>query len=261
MQAKRVKKGATSARKGAEGKLAPRVMAFVREYAKDPNGKQAAIRAGYAPKAAHVQASQLLSNVNVQSELAKLRGKAAAKAEITVEDIARRYLAMADADPNDLIQFRRRCCRYCYGKGHGYQWTAREYKEAMRLYPLQRIEWDERKPEYKRLHATQEPQAPDASGGMGFDPRLDPAPDCPECFGEGVESPYMQDTRKLSKEALSLYGGIEVTEKGHKVILHKKPEALNKLGEHLGMFKMKAEITGKGGGPIIIQASPTDERL
>lgn len=40
--------------------LSPRQQRFVQEYIKDLNGKQAAIRAGYAKKSAEVQASQLL---------------------------------------------------------------------------------------------------------------------------------------------------------------------------------------------------------
>jgi phage terminase small subunit len=50
--------------------LTPKQERFVLEYLKDLNGKQAAIRAGYSPKTAEVQASRLLSNVKV-SEFVK----------------------------------------------------------------------------------------------------------------------------------------------------------------------------------------------
>ena len=40
---------------------------FAAEYLVDLNGKQAAIRAGYRPKTAEVQASRLLRNVKVQT--------------------------------------------------------------------------------------------------------------------------------------------------------------------------------------------------
>lgn len=45
--------------------LSPKERAFVREYLLDENGKQAAIRAGYAPNSAEVQASRLLSKDKV----------------------------------------------------------------------------------------------------------------------------------------------------------------------------------------------------
>lgn len=55
---------------------------FISEYIKDLNATQAAIRAGYSPKTAEVQGSRLLNNVKVKSEIARLIGKATAKAEI-----------------------------------------------------------------------------------------------------------------------------------------------------------------------------------
>ena len=42
--------------------LNPRQAAFVREYLVDLNGTQAAIRAGYSPNGADVQAIRLLGN-------------------------------------------------------------------------------------------------------------------------------------------------------------------------------------------------------
>ena len=44
--------------------LNPKQKRFVSEYLIDLNAKQAAIRAGYSPKTAEVQASRLLSLVN-----------------------------------------------------------------------------------------------------------------------------------------------------------------------------------------------------
>src|SRR4051812_6766542 len=45
--------------------LAPRKAIFVAEYVKDGNGTQAAIRAGYAAKSAHVAAYRLLKDDKV----------------------------------------------------------------------------------------------------------------------------------------------------------------------------------------------------
>lgn len=46
---------------------------FCTEYVKDTNGKQAAIRAGYAERSAEMQASRLLRNDKVKQRVAELR--------------------------------------------------------------------------------------------------------------------------------------------------------------------------------------------
>lgn len=60
---------------------------FCREYMKDFNGTQAAIRAGYSKKTANEQASRLLANVNTQKFLESLKDKAAEKNEQLTQDI------------------------------------------------------------------------------------------------------------------------------------------------------------------------------
>lgn len=51
-------------------KLPPKRRLFVREYLKDFNATQAAIRAGYSPRTADVQGAQLLGNLKVREALA-----------------------------------------------------------------------------------------------------------------------------------------------------------------------------------------------
>ena len=51
--------------------LTPKQASFVAQYLIDKNGTQAAIRAGYAPKAAQEQSSRLLSNAIVRQEIDK----------------------------------------------------------------------------------------------------------------------------------------------------------------------------------------------
>jgi phage terminase small subunit len=46
----------------------------VKEYVIDLNGKQAAIRAGYSPKTAEVQASRLVKDAKVQAILESQSG-------------------------------------------------------------------------------------------------------------------------------------------------------------------------------------------
>jgi phage terminase small subunit len=67
---------ATTGRK----KVGNRREQFVREYLKDGNATQAALRAGYSPKSAHSQGARLLKNVEISARLASLERKAEEKA-------------------------------------------------------------------------------------------------------------------------------------------------------------------------------------
>lgn len=65
--------------------MTPKQQRFVEEYVIDSNGKQAAIRAGYSPKTAEVQASRLLSNAKVRETVDLARSQVSADLGITRE--------------------------------------------------------------------------------------------------------------------------------------------------------------------------------
>ena len=80
-------------------KLSLKERRFVAEYLKDQNGTQAAIRAGYSPKGADVQASRLLGKDRVASALAdKLKG-IEARSELTQEIVRDRILSLLTFKP------------------------------------------------------------------------------------------------------------------------------------------------------------------
>jgi phage terminase small subunit len=60
---------------------------FCREYMKDFNGTQAAVRAGYSKKSAGEQATRLLGNVNAQKFIKSLQEKNANKHEGLADEI------------------------------------------------------------------------------------------------------------------------------------------------------------------------------
>jgi phage terminase small subunit len=66
-------------------RLTGKQRAFVREYVKDFNGTQAAIRAGYSPKSANVIAAENLAKPSIQAELSSILNKAEASAILTYE--------------------------------------------------------------------------------------------------------------------------------------------------------------------------------
>mgnify|MGYP003627026794 FL=1 len=69
-------------------KLTAKQLKFTREYAKDGNGTQAAIRAGYSPNSADVEASRLLVNAKVGKAVAKFQEDHRLKTEVTIESLA-----------------------------------------------------------------------------------------------------------------------------------------------------------------------------
>lgn len=72
--------------------LTNKQIAFCREYVKDSNGKQAAIRAGYSVKTAEVIASQVLRLVKVKQEIGRIVSELAQKAGWSVEESQKRLL-------------------------------------------------------------------------------------------------------------------------------------------------------------------------
>lgn len=76
---------------------------FVSEYIIDLNAKQAAIRAGYSPKTAEVQASRLLSLVKVQSEITKAMSDREKRTGITQDRVLAELSAIAFAKATDYV--------------------------------------------------------------------------------------------------------------------------------------------------------------
>ena len=81
-----------------KSKLNPRQDRFVREYVKDLNGTQAAIRAGYSKKTAKQIGSKLLTHIDIQEALQKAKTRVANKLEITQEKIHAEMAKIAFSD-------------------------------------------------------------------------------------------------------------------------------------------------------------------
>lgn len=65
--------------------LTPKQQRFVDEYIIDLNGRQAAIRTGYAERSAEVTASRLLSNANISLAINKALASRSQRTEITAD--------------------------------------------------------------------------------------------------------------------------------------------------------------------------------
>lgn len=215
--------------------MTPRQALFIREYLVDLNATQAAIRAGYKAHSAEVHASRLLSKANIRRAVDTAMARRAARTDITADRVLMKLWAIANADPNELIEHRVGCCRYCWGEGNKYQRTRGEMERD-------RIKWinskEENKPDF------------DVMGGVGYHKRKPPNPECQECFGDGVGEVVVKDTRKLSPEAQALYAGVKQTKDGIEVKMKDQDAALLSTAKHIGFFKEYLELTGKDGGPV-----------
>jgi len=215
--------------------LPPRRQRFVFEFLKDLNGTQAAIRAGYSRTNAEFEASRLLADEDVQAAVKALQDERARELKLEANEVLRHLVELAIADPNELIQHRRGCCRYCHGNLFGYQRTPAEMdrdREAHQAAELER---------QRKGGQDVTPQAFDEKGGVGYDPRKPPNEDCPECFGEGVERIHLADTRDLSGPARRLYAGVKQTKDGVQILMRDQDKAIELIGRHLAMFKDKVE--------------------
>lgn len=181
------------------------------------------------PKTAQSNASYCLSKDKIRAYLAKRAKAAFDRTEEAQDKLIQLYLMQAYGDANELAEYRRESCRYCYGIDHKYQRTPNEMRRAREQYERD-LASELAKAKKDGIEAEFEPF--DEEGGVGFDPRRDPHEDCPECFGEGIGREFFKDTRKLSPAAQALYAGVKVSKEGIEiktVSREKAQEMLSKI--------------------------------
>ncbi|WP_353233356.1 terminase small subunit [Diaphorobacter ruginosibacter] len=222
--------------------LEPRQQLFVQEYLVDMNGTQAAIRAGYSVRTAHEQASRLLANGKVRLAVEEGQKKLQSKLEISAERVVKSLALIATADPRELVEVKTGCCRCCHGEGHKFQRTQREMA-------TDREQWAAKgKP----------PEDFDEAGGIGFNPLLQPHPECPNCGGDGESRTVLKDTRYLSPQAAALYAGAKQTKYGIEIQMHSQMEAWEKLAKHLGLY---AKDNLQRSDPLALRSMSDAERV
>lgn len=221
-------------------KLTAKQQRFVDEYLCDLNASAAARRAGYSEKTATAIAAENLTKPNIAAAIATAMKARSARTQIDQDRIVRELRHVLTADANGLVEYRRTCCRHCYGKDHRFQRTAGEMERAK----LEHRAFV-RKCEQEGVKQTTAEQTFDEQGGIGYDPRKPPVEDCPECFGEGYGDVFVKDTRNLSPELRSLYAGMKRTKEGLEVKMHDKTAALTLAMRHLGMLNDKLELSKK----------------
>ncbi|HFI6886786.1 terminase small subunit [Escherichia coli] len=191
---------------------------FVTEYLKDNNATRAAIRAGYSKKSAEQIGYQLLQKTSVAQAIAKQQKASIVRTIGSADEVLEQMWQLATFDANQLSQYRRGACRYCWGFGHHYQWRdAVEFEEKR----LEAVERDRREPE--------------DSGGYGYDHNRESNPACPRCNGDGIGQPYFPDTRKLPAVSRLAYSGVKVGKNGVEITAISRERMFEAVMKRLGL--------------------------
>lgn len=188
---------------------------FVAEYLKDNNATAAAARAGYSDPN---YGRQLIANPNVAQAIAQQQKESLMRTLGSADEVLAQMWRLATFDANQLSQYRRGSCRYCWGFGHQYQWRdAVEYEEK-------RIEAVERKR-----------REPEDVGGYGYDHTQEPNPECPRCNGDGIGQTFFADTRKLPTTAALAYSGVKLGKHGVEITAISRERMFEAVMKRLGL--------------------------
>lgn len=199
---------------------------------------------------AQTNGSEIFNKPAVQNEIAAvLEAQRNASAPVAnVGWLLRRYVAIATADPRELIGLKVGACRFCHGDDHAYQWREREYLEAVGKADKEYAKRSKAQTRGGVARASagepDEVEYPDVGGGFGYNATHPPHPDCPQCHGEGVERFVPRDTDNLSDQALLLYGGVKAKRDGYEIIIADQGKAHEAIGRILGAFNDKLDVSG-----------------
>jgi predicted Zn-ribbon and HTH transcriptional regulator len=192
---------------------------FVAEYMKDGNATQAAIRAGYSKKSAEQIGYQLLQKTSVAQAIAQQQKASIARTLGSADEVLAQMWQLATFDANQLSQYRRGACRYCWGFGHNYQW-----RDA--------VEFEE---ETAKVEGREGVRQPEDTGGYGYDHNREPNSACPRCNGDGIGQPYFPDTRKLPAVSRLAYSGVKVGKNGVEITAISRERMFEAVMKRLGL--------------------------
>ena len=192
---------------------------FVAEYLKDANATQAAIRAGYSKRNADKIGPELLGKTRVAQAIAQQQKASIERTLGSADEVLAQMWQLATFDANQLSQYRRGACRYCWGFGHHYQWR-------------DIVEFEE---ETAKAEGRDGARLPEDTGGYGYDHNKEPNPQCPRCNGDGIGHPYFPDTRKLPAVSRLAYSGVKVGKNGVEITAISRERMFEAVMKRLGI--------------------------
>lgn len=203
---------------------------FVGEWLSHGNACQAfrVARPDYTGIYLTTLAWQMLKKPHIQAEIKRCLAASAKKVELSVDDVMRDIKNVLAADSRDLTEYRKGACRYCHGENHLYHRTAQEERTAYIL--------------HLESEAGLKGMPFNRVGGIGYSPKADPHPECPECHGDGYMTAIGHDTRKLNEAAATLYAGTKPTAHGVEILTRSKDQARKDAAAILGMSKATLNV-------------------
>lgn len=202
-----------------DDELNPQQRAFVAEYVRCGNATQAAIKAGYSAKTANEQGARLLAKVSIAQAIAQQQKASLSRTLASADEVLAQMWELATFDANQISQYRRGSCRYCWGFGHQYQWR-------------DMVEFEEERLKAAAKEGSREPLD---TGGYGYDHTSEPNSKCPRCNGDGIGQPYFPDTRKLPAIARLAYSGVKVGKNGVEITAISRERMFEAVLKRLGL--------------------------
>lgn len=199
---------------------------FIRRFLVHQNAARAYREAGYQDGPGTRQsAHRLLTSAYVQGRLEEERQRLLEALDVTVEKVVRRFRDIAFAEIANIVGLHIGACRFCYGKGHAYQWrTVGEYRASLKQ--------TQKDPASRsRKEADGRPE-----GGYGYDANVLPSPNCPECDGEGIPRIVFKDTRLFTDSERAVFAGAVETRYGVSYRFHDQMVALHELAKRIGFY-------------------------
>lgn len=202
------------------------------------------------------RAVDLMKDSNVKALLEKMRSLAQDRGINKAADVVAEFIRIHSVDTTEIVQHRRLCCRYCYGKNHRYQWRdTDEFEEATAMY--QRAS----NPALRSKAAIKQRAegAPKDNGGYGYKFNQLPHPECPRCYGEGTPDVFIADWRTLTPLQRKAIAGVKQTKDGIEIKFRDQDGSLTNAGKMMGGFKQTFVFENPDGTPLNSPpALPTD---
>lgn len=245
-------------------KLTPKQDRFVTEYLATGNASEAYRRAYDVSRMLDTtigrNAHALIKDAKIAAEITERREATVNAAVMDRAGVVQLITEIATASAADLMRLEVRNCRHCWGAGHKFQWVSpEEYAftcaKVSDLNARAQQDWAEAIERGTRLPQPKDRPLPDDDGGYGWVKNAHPNPACPECHGDGIETPRFKDTRLLKGPARRLFAGIERTKDGFKMHTRDQKHALQLLAQITGAVKtdgptVNMQVNNAPGGTV-----------
>lgn len=154
-----------------------------------------------------------------------------AKWEKVSDAVLEFHLAVLKFDMNELVEYRRIPCRYCWGKNFMFQHSPETWAKGL-------ADWNEHRSCMREARLPDPGPYPSTPPGGWYDQNAPINTDCPECAGMGDGKLIFKDTRYLSPEARLVYNGMKKTRDGIEAMALQRQKSLDFLADYFGVFEV-----------------------